>query len=148
MKNLLLDKKIIYLAVSFWLFVLLFHFAQAAPFLGGKSLIPKDCVSGPRSQCGVEDFMQLLVNVFQLMLGVLGSLSLLFFVYGGFVWILSRGNTQMIEKGKSILIGSIIGLSLVLGSWVIVNLVINILTGGNLGEEAQIFGKEWSKFFD
>ena len=109
-------------------------------------LIPTDC-RGKAENCGVDDFFQILVNVFKLMLGLLGSLSLLFFIYGGFVWLLSRGNANMIQKGKDIIVGSVIGMSIVLGSWVIINFIIAVFTGdlGNLGN-VQIFGKPWNKF--
>ncbi|NCF74986.1 MAG: hypothetical protein GWO87_00650 [Xanthomonadaceae bacterium] len=113
--------------------------------LGGP-LIPDACL-GKARDCGVAEFFQVLNNVFRLMLGLLGSLSLLFFVYGGFVWLLSRGNTNMIEKGKDIIIGSVIGLSIVLGSWVIINFIIAVFTG-NLSDfgHVKIFNKEWWKF--
>ncbi|MCD4705791.1 hypothetical protein K8R61_01795 [bacterium] len=109
-------------------------------------LIPTGCRESAED-CGVAEFFQVLVNVFKLMLGLLGSLSLLFFVYGGFVWLLSRGNANMIQKGKDIIIGSVIGMSIVLGSWVIINFIIAVFTGdlGNLNN-VQIFDSNWWSF--
>lgn len=111
--------------------------------LNGKPLIPKTCIDGAAKNCSVSDMVQTALNVFQLILGVLGSLSLLFCVYGGFVWILSRGNQQMIEQGKNILLGATIGLTLVLCSWVIINFVIATLTGQSGFDHIKIFGKDW-----
>ncbi|MEA2088770.1 MAG: hypothetical protein U9O55_02950 [Patescibacteria group bacterium] len=109
-------------------------------------LIPTEC-RGKATECGIEEFFQVLVNVFKLMLGLLGSLSLLFFIYGGFVWLFSRGNANMIQKGKDIIIGAVIGMSIVLGSWVIINFVIAVFTGnlGNLGN-VTIFENAWWNF--
>ncbi|MBT4277333.1 hypothetical protein HOD96_01125 [Candidatus Falkowbacteria bacterium] len=114
--------------IVFSVFFTLPSLVQAEPWTPGKNLIPDDC-RGNAEDCGVEDLVQVAINVFQLILGVLGSLTLLFFVYGGFVWVLSRGNQQMIQKGKDILTGALVGMSLVMASWVIVNFVIAALTG-------------------
>lgn len=113
----------------------------------GAPLIPDAC-KNKAENCGVAEFFQVLVNVFKLMLGLLGSLSLLFFIYGGFVWLLSRGNANMIQKGKDIIIGSVIGLSIVLGSWVIINFIIAVFvsTGTLDFNSVQIFGKNWWNF--
>ena len=112
----------------------------------GHPLIPPNCTDGAAKNCGVSDMVQVALNVFQLILGVLGSLSLLFCVYGGFIWILSRGNQQMIEQGKNILLGAAIGLTLVLCSWVIINFVIAALTGQAAFSDIKIFGKTWWEF--
>ena len=115
--------------------------------LGGNPLIPDAC-KNKAENCGVEEFFQVLVNVFKLMLGLLGSLSLLFFIYGGFVWLFSRGNANMIQKGKDIIIGAVIGMSIVLGSWVIINFIIAVFvsTGTFDFSNVQIFGRPWWKF--
>lgn len=114
--------------------------------LGGRPLIPTNCTDSGAGECSINDMVQVVLNVFQLILGVLGSLSLLFCVYGGFIWLLSRGNQQMIEQGKNILLGAAIGLTLVLCSWVIINFVIAALTGQTAFKDVKIFGdKVWWK---
>ncbi len=111
---------------------------------GGKALIPVGCTDDDASTpCGINEFVQLLINFFQLMLGILGSLSLVFFIYGGFIWVLSRGNQQMIQKGKDIIIGSIVGLSLALGSWVIVNFTIALVTGTPFTDVKIFYNQQW-----
>ncbi|MEA2064859.1 MAG: pilin [Patescibacteria group bacterium] len=111
----------------------------------GDPIIPTACTDGAAENCGVSDIVQTALNVFQLILGVLGSLALLFCIYGGFIWILSRGNQQMIEQGKNILLGAAIGLTLVLCSWVIINFVIAALTGHSAFNNIKIFDKVWWK---
>ena len=73
--------------------------------LKNQELIPAGCTSGrqERGQCGVPEIMQLLFNITQLMLGVMGSAALLMFTYGGFLWIISAGKSQQVEKAKGIL---------------------------------------------
>lgn len=140
----------------FLIFILIFFFvffAQQASaqwvneILDGP-LIPDACRNYQAKDCGVAEFFQVLVNVFKLMLGLLGSLSLLFFIYGGFVWLLSRGNANMIQKGKDIIVGSVIGMSIVLGSWVIINFIIAVFVSQETLDfnNVKIFGEEWWKF--
>ena len=76
------------------------------------------------------------------MLGVLGSVTLLFFIYGGFVWITAAGNTQRIEQGKKVLEGALIGLIIVLSSWLIIYFITAALTGTMPGERVKLFGGE------
>lgn len=139
-------KKILLVSTIFFIFNILFLApVYAVPGLDGL-LIPSYCTdSDNKTPCGVDQFAEVLVNFFQLMLGVLGSLSLAFFIYGGFIWLLSRGNQQMIQKGKDIIIGAIIGMSIALGSWIIVNFVIALLTGAEF-TDVKLFKKDWWKF--
>lgn len=58
-------------------------------------------------------------------LGILGSLALATFIYGGFVWMLSGGSPENIEKGKKILVWAAIGLIIILTSYVTVSFVFN-----------------------
>jgi len=110
--------------------------------LGGRALIPEAC-KGDANGCGIKEFIILLINIFQLMLGVIGSLALFFFVYGGFMWILSRGNPQMIQKGKDIITGAVIGVTVVMGSWFLINFILALLTGTSFGETVNIFNNPW-----
>lgn len=110
--------------------------------LGGRALIPEECSKGDASGCGIKEFVILLINIFQLMLGVIGSLALFFFVYGGFMWILSRGNPQMIQRGKDIITGAVIGVTVVMGSWFLINFIIALLTGTEF-TNATIFSNPW-----
>ena len=147
----------IYYKKFIFIFILIFSFAFFAQqagaqewvrnILDGQPLIPDACKEDAKN-CGVKEFFQVLVNIFKLMLGLLGSLSLLFFVYGGFVWLFSRGNANMIQKGKDIIVGSVIGLSIVLGSWVIINFIIAVFTStGDLDfNNVRIFDKQWWNF--
>jgi len=94
----------------------------------GRPLVPAECHEAA-DNCQLSDLIQVGINIFDLILGILGSVSLAMFVYGGFIWILSRGNASMVEKGKNIIFGTIIGISFVLGSWLIVNVVLGLVLG-------------------
>ena len=61
-----------------------------------------------------------MVNVANWILGIVGSLALLMFVIGGFMFLISAGNSKTVDKGKSILISSVVGLVIVFCSYMII----------------------------
>ena len=50
-------------------------------------------------------------------------LTLAFLLYGGFLWMTSEGNKQTLENAKKTLTFSIIGLTIVLLSFFVINLI-------------------------
>jgi len=100
------------------------------------------CPKGYTGNCGgytLNDFVQLGVNVAQWILGIVGSLALLFFIYGGIMMIISSGKSEMVQKAKTILTNAVIGLIIVFGSWMIINFTVQVLTGG----QVNVFGNPW-----
>lgn len=49
-------------------------------------------------------------------LTLLGTLCVILLIYGGFLWVWARGDSEQIQKSKDILQGTIIGLVIVLAS--------------------------------
>ena len=115
-------------------------------------LIPEGCISGQgydaqgrplsRQECGLKEMIQVAVNISKLILGMLGSVTLLFFIYGGIVWITAAGNTQRIEQGKKVFESALLGLIIVLGSWLIIYFITAALTGTMPGEQVKLFDNE------
>lgn len=62
------------------------------------------------------------VYIMQLILGLVGTLSLVMFVYGGMTFLLSAGNQNSVKKGMDIIKAAVIGLVLVFSSVLIINL--------------------------
>jgi hypothetical protein len=77
--------------------------------------------------CGFDDFLQVFVNLFNWGLYVLSILALFFFFLGGGTLLLSGGSEERVRTGKAILVNTVIGIGITLGSWVIVNLTVNTL---------------------
>lgn len=65
----------------------------------------------------------LIGNVINAVMGVVGSLALAMFIYGGFTWMLAAGNDQRVQKGKDILLWATIGLIVIFSSYALVRLV-------------------------
>lgn len=77
--------------------------------------------------CGFDDIVGIFINAADYLFGILGALALLFFIYGGLVWLTSGGSAGQIDKGKKILLGAVIGMLLALGAWLIVRFLITAL---------------------
>jgi hypothetical protein len=58
----------------------------------------------------------------RLILSLVGTVSLLMFVYGGITFLTSAGNQTTIKKGMEILKAAVIGIVLVFSSVLIINL--------------------------
>jgi len=126
-------KKII-IAISTWLVLL-------PPIAFAEGILPPESTKGNcgSSNCGnysLNDFLVLLINVANWILGVVGAVALLFFVYGGFVFILSGGSEERVSSGKKILLNSIIGLAIVFASYTIIQFSMSLL-----GVEGFTIGK-------
>lgn len=77
--------------------------------------------------CGdytVNDFLVLAVNVSRWILGIVGSLTLIMFIYGGVMFMISRGSSDSITKAKNIITAAVIGLLIVFTSFMIIKTVL------------------------
>ncbi len=120
----LIQKKIVFISLififGFWFLVFGFETAFAVTLLGGLS-----CVTD--GSCTVEQMMGVIGKAAQFLLGIVGSVTLLLFIYGGFVWLTSGGKPDRIEKGKTIIIQTVIGLAIVFGAYVGINFLVKAL---------------------
>jgi len=56
-------------------------------------------------------------------LGIVGSLALAMFIYGGFTWMLAAGNSEAVKNGKDILIWASLGLVLIFTAYALTKFV-------------------------
>jgi type IV secretory pathway VirB2 component (pilin) len=71
-------------------------------------------------------------RLIQAMLGVTGSIALLMFVYGGFLWLISAGVEDRVKKGKEVIKWSVFGLVIIVGAYTIVRAVVSALESGTI----------------
>ena len=77
-------------------------------------------------------------KVLKAALALVGMVFFIIIFYGGFRWLLARGNEEDITKAKNTVIGAIIGLMIVLGAYAITNFVTSrMITGGGGGGDAS-----------
>ncbi len=78
---------------------------------------------------GINTVPELVNNVINGILGVVGAIALLYMVWGGITWMTSRGNAESIKKGKDTIVWGILGLAMIFSSYVIVSFVVTIMAG-------------------
>ena len=94
--------------------------AAATTFLQGDENIPG----------GETDFRTLVLTIISYFLGFLGLLATIMVIYGGIQYVTSAGNDEAVGKAKKIILYSVIGIIVILLSFVIVNAVLGAQTGG------------------
>lgn len=68
-------------------------------------------------------------SIIQILVTIAGLVSAGFFVWGGFGYITSSGNPEMLDRSKKTILYSAIGLAIVLGSFMLTNIVSDLATG-------------------
>ena len=66
-----------------------------------------------------------------MLIGITFGVAVLFLIIGGFRYITSAGNPDGQTKGKQTVINALIGIVIIVLSYVIVNVVANLVSGRN-----------------
>lgn len=101
---------------------------QGIIFAGICTSASAACSCRDSGDCSLDDLLQVFVNLSTFILGISGSAALFVFVYGGFKWLLSRGESKWIEEGKAAMTAGAIGLVIIFGSYAALNFIISGLT--------------------
>ena len=75
-----------------------------------------------------SDVNSLIKTVINWLLGIAFGVAVLFLIIGGFWYIMSAGNEETAEKGKSTAINAIIGIIIIILSYVVVNVVSTLVS--------------------
>jgi hypothetical protein len=119
----------------FFSFVVFANYSFAIdPLVGGtNSELAKNSQCMESGDCKINDFIRVGISVTNIIIGLSGTLALVYFIYGGIMLLISAGSSDKVGKAKTILINAIIGLVLIFASYMIVNFVIkNVLQIKNL----------------
>lgn len=81
-------------------------------------------ITNPLAAGGIDSPQALIGKVINSVLGVVGSLALVMFVYGGLLWMTSAGSSDQVKKGKEIFIWATIGLVVIFSAYGLVRFVI------------------------
>lgn len=82
-----------------------------------------NCLTNPLGSINTPQ--QLIGKIINAVLGVVGSLALLMFVYGGLTWMTSSGSQEKVKKGRDIIVWSAIGLAIIFASYGLVRILLN-----------------------
>jgi len=131
-KKIIIFYKIISFSIFFGLIMANCSIAKAAIV----SDLSGSCLSS--GNCELNDFMRIAINVSKWILGITGSLSLLAFIYGGVMFLISAGSSERVNQAKSIIFGAVIGLVIVFASYTIIGFIFKAL--GVSGSWFQVGG--------
>jgi TRAP-type C4-dicarboxylate transport system permease small subunit len=84
--------------------------AQGDPF-GQNSLINLSTAGESK------DIFVVITSITNIILTFLGAIATLLFLYGGFKWFTSQGNSEQIEAAKKIMGAAVVGLAIIFASW-------------------------------
>ncbi|MCD4760652.1 TrbC/VirB2 family protein, partial [bacterium] len=73
---------------------------------------------------GTRPLRDIIGGIVNIVLGFLGVLATLIVLYGGFMWMTSRGNAEKVDQAKRVLINGVIGLVIVLSSYAIASFIL------------------------
>ncbi len=127
------------LALSFLLF--LFAVVVAPVFADTINLQPVNGVVDKNIQ--ISDVVSFVIN---LLVVISIVASLIFLIYGGLRWVISGGDKEKVENARKTVVAAIIGLVVVLLSWVIITIVLQVITGKGLANfEVPTLGNSSTK---
>lgn len=75
---------------------------------------------------------EIIARLIRVLLGLSGSVALLMFVWGGFLWLTSAGETKRVTQGKETLKWASLGLVVIMLAYTMVQVVIAALTSGTV----------------
>jgi len=124
------------IAIICLLIILLFPLTTKA-----RGLVP--CGGPGEKVCSACDLLVLFENVLHFALGIAFSIVVIFAVIGGFRWIFSGGKEANIEAGHKTLANALIGLAIILCSWLIINTVFYAMAEIGSSELSQQLKSNW-----
>lgn len=114
--------------VQIFALVLVFTFALA-PFAFAQFTTPNCGNTGLPCETRASD---LILRVINIALTVAGLISVLFLIIGGFRYITSAGNEESAEQAKKIITNAIIGIVVIILSFVVVRVISNALVSNQI----------------
>ena len=99
-------------------------FITALVLAADDKLVNPLCQGLSADQCTLP---AIIGRIIKYLMGLLGSVALVMFLYGGFLWLTAAGNETKITKGRETLIWAALGLVLIFASYSIVNFIFGSL---------------------
>lgn len=88
-------------------------------------VVPQACLAiDPLHPLGTGFTLELIIGRFvSVILGLMGTLSLAVFVYGGIVWMTAQGNEEKIKKAKNTIVYAALGIIVAFTSYTILTFI-------------------------
>ncbi len=117
-------KKIILFLIIF--LILIFSFIGVAKAVDPPNASSYNCPDGKvclSDPLGKTTPQTLIGRVINAILGLVGSIALAMFIWGGFTWMTAGGNAENVKKGRDIILWAAIGLVVIFSAYALVNFV-------------------------
>lgn len=94
----------------------------------GPLCIPDNPFSGSSGVAGSGSLGQLATTIISVLLGLAGMVAVIFVIIGGYYYMTAAGNDSRATSGRKTLVNALIGLAIVVLSFLIVQIVTNFIT--------------------
>lgn len=101
------------------------YFVAAFVAIGLPFVLAEPAFAQTAGVSNVENFIRSVITV---LAGLAGLVATGFFVVGGFTYITSSGNPEQLDKAKRTLTWSAIGLAIVIGAFILAQIVTTLAT--------------------
>lgn len=82
---------------------------------------------GETTVLGTSDLVETATSIINVALGLLGIVSVVIILIGGFKWMTAGGNDEQVGEARKWIFSGIIGLAIILSAWAIARFVLNNL---------------------
>jgi len=117
--------------ISLGLFIVLFACAFSIPAIThaqtSAPIIDPSAAAYTSGDYTLTDIMRIAIGASRWILGIVGSLALIMFIYGGFTFLISAGSSDKVGQARKIIVAAVIGLIIVFTSYIIIKFVLNSL---------------------
>lgn len=110
-------------------FAIISFFAYGLPVFAQVTSGETTCEEGAvclENPLKADSFQTLIGVIINNLMGIVGSIALLMFIAGGFMWLTSAGSAAKVKKGKDIIIWSALGMALIFSSYALVRFILEI----------------------
>lgn len=118
-------KAIRVVSANFLVGVLAFPVAVSA-----AGLVPCATSESGDAMCTLCDLFKLIKNIIDWLMGILAIVALVILVVAAIMYIVSTGNSKLVESAKDAIKNTLFGFAIVLLAWVIINVVFFVLPTG------------------
>ena len=124
-----------FIGILFFLLIFLgLNYCYAAPLPTGLNNAFKTGANSPLNAAvngagysTTATFDVIVSTVITLVLGLMGVIFLILAIYGGYTWMMAGGNEEAVAKAKKTLTNAILGIIIVLASYAMVRLVVEVV---------------------
>ncbi len=79
------------------------------------------------NKLGITDIPQLVGRFINILMAFIGSISLVLYIYSGFLWMTASGNTEQVGKAKNIMVWTTLGVVVMLASYMLASFIFKSL---------------------